>query len=277
MHAYMQPDIMAPGVAILAASIPTIIDHGDIPVGKKPSLFAIKSGTSMASPHVAGAAAFVKSVRPQWSPSMIKSALMTTATTRNNHGKTIRSHSGVNATWHEMGSGEINPLGALNPGLVYQTSTLDYLQFLCYHGYKQKTIRSVSGVNSFACPTPSSSFFSTGSSSNLLQDFITSINYPSISIARLDTNRLGARKVISRTATNVGRTDSTYRVSVDAPEEIQVKVVPEKLIFSRMNRTASFEVSFQASSGADIGYRFGSLVWTDGVHLVRMVFAVNLI
>ena len=71
---------MAPGVGIVAASIPTV-DIGDIPAGKKPSNFAIKSGTSMACPHVAGAAAFIKSAHPRWSPSMIRSALMTTGKT----------------------------------------------------------------------------------------------------------------------------------------------------------------------------------------------------
>lgn len=68
---------MAPGVSILAASIPAV-DIGAVPEGKKPSDFAIKSGTSMACPHVAGAAAFVRSAHPRWSPSMIRSALMTT-------------------------------------------------------------------------------------------------------------------------------------------------------------------------------------------------------
>lgn len=72
-----QPDVMAPGVSIIAASIPSS-DSGDGPVGKKPSNFAIRSGTSMACPHVAGAGAFVKSAHPRWSPSMIRSALMTT-------------------------------------------------------------------------------------------------------------------------------------------------------------------------------------------------------
>lgn len=70
---------MAPGVSILAATIPTA-DKEDVPTGKNPSPFAIKSGTSMACPHVAGAAAFVKSAHPGWSPSMIRSALMTTGT-----------------------------------------------------------------------------------------------------------------------------------------------------------------------------------------------------
>lgn len=68
---------MAPGVAILAAAIPDRA-VGSVPIGKKPSKFAINSGTSMACPHVTGAAALIKSVHQAWTPSMIKSALMTT-------------------------------------------------------------------------------------------------------------------------------------------------------------------------------------------------------
>lgn len=68
---------MAPGVAILAATIPER-EPGNVPIGMKPSQFGIKSGTSMACPHVTGAASLVMSVHRGWTPSMIKSALMTT-------------------------------------------------------------------------------------------------------------------------------------------------------------------------------------------------------
>ncbi|XP_028118691.1 CO(2)-response secreted protease-like [Camellia sinensis] len=73
----LKPDIMAPGVAILAATMPNKED-GSVPIGKAPSLFDLRSGTWMACPHVSGAAAFIKSVHHRWSSSMIKSALMTT-------------------------------------------------------------------------------------------------------------------------------------------------------------------------------------------------------
>lgn len=75
-----QPDIMAPGVAILAAITPKT-EAGKVVIREEPSQFGIRSGTSMACPHVTGAAAFIKSVHPGWSPSMIKSALMTTGNT----------------------------------------------------------------------------------------------------------------------------------------------------------------------------------------------------
>lgn len=78
MFSVIQPDIMAPGVAILGAMIPKSDEAGAVPAGMKPSDFAVKSGTSMACPHVAGAAAFIKSIRPKWTSSMVRSALMTT-------------------------------------------------------------------------------------------------------------------------------------------------------------------------------------------------------
>lgn len=72
----MQPDIAAPGVNILAAWIAN--DTEETPLGKEPSLFNVISGTSMSCPHVSGVAATVKSQHYDWSPSAIKSAIMTT-------------------------------------------------------------------------------------------------------------------------------------------------------------------------------------------------------
>ncbi|KAE8656788.1 hypothetical protein F3Y22_tig00116997pilonHSYRG00343 [Hibiscus syriacus] len=76
------------------------------------------SGTSMACPHVAGVAAFVKSFHPDWSPSAIKSALMTTA---------------------------------IDPGLVYETLNEEYIKLMCSLGYTPDNIKRVSGNNS-SCP-----------------------------------------------------------------------------------------------------------------------------
>lgn len=71
----LQPDIAAPGVNILAAWIGN--DTEEAPEGKQPSPFNVISGTSMSCPHVSGIAATVKSQYPTWSPSAIRSAIMT--------------------------------------------------------------------------------------------------------------------------------------------------------------------------------------------------------
>ncbi|KAI8013913.1 CO(2)-response secreted protease [Camellia lanceoleosa] len=74
----LKPDIAAPGVAILAAWLSN--DTSEALKNKDPPLFFVLSGTSMSCPHVAGIAATVKSQFPTWSPSAIRSAIMTTVT-----------------------------------------------------------------------------------------------------------------------------------------------------------------------------------------------------
>ncbi|KAI3968954.1 hypothetical protein MKX01_001431, partial [Papaver californicum] len=116
----LQPDITAPGTDILA-SVPPTDDQGDIVIGK-PTEFRLLSGTSMSCPQVSGAAAFVKSKRPSWTPSIIRSSLMTTATTLNNQGNPITNHNEASASPHDMGAGQLNPSGAVNPGLNFNIS-----------------------------------------------------------------------------------------------------------------------------------------------------------
>ncbi|MEU0878342.1 S8 family serine peptidase [Lentzea sp. NPDC005914] len=70
----IKPDITAPGVGIVAAkakngTIGDPVDEGHVAL----------SGTSMAAPHVAGAAAILAAKNPAWSPAEIKTALMNSA------------------------------------------------------------------------------------------------------------------------------------------------------------------------------------------------------
>ncbi|XP_047977432.1 CO(2)-response secreted protease-like isoform X2 [Salvia hispanica] len=259
----LKPDIMAPGVAILAATVPKIEANYGAP-GKKPSAFGIKSGTSMACPHVTGAMAFIKSIHPHWSFSAIKSALITTASTSNNIGKTVSNTSDSPANPHQVGAGEIRPIKALDPGLVIETSITDHLYFLCYKGYKQRTIRSLSGTGNFSCPAGGAA-----------EELISSLNYPTISIGSL-SRRDGPRKV-KRVATNVGsESNATYVASVDAPAGLVVKVAPSKMVFRQGVEKAAFKLFFDGRRAAK-GYNFGHVSWFDGSHLVRIVFAVNVV
>ncbi|WP_405860780.1 S8 family serine peptidase [Streptomyces sp. NBC_00090] len=68
----MKPDIAAPGVEITAARSQQMTDGGD-------GLYRTISGTSMATPHVAGAAAILAQRHPDWTGAQLKEQLTSTA------------------------------------------------------------------------------------------------------------------------------------------------------------------------------------------------------
>lgn len=259
--AILKPDLIAPGVNILAgwtgAVGPTGLDTDNRHVS-----FNIISGTSMSCPHVSGLAALIKAAHPEWSATSIKSALMTTSYTRyNKNGETIQDvATGKPSIPFDYGAGHVDPVAALDPGLVYNTTVDDYLGFLCALNYSSIEIKQITSRD-FTCE--SSKKYSIG-------DF----NYPSFAVPLETASDKGGGVGVSstvkytRTLTNVG-VPATYKVSVSSQApSVKISVDPESLSFNAQNEEKSYTVTFTASSAPSGTSSFARLEWSDGHHIV---------
>ncbi|GAB4051195.1 S8 family serine peptidase [Catellatospora paridis] len=104
----LKPEITAPGVGIVAAraagtSMGTVVDAN----------YTTASGTSMATPHVAGAAALLAQAHPGWKAGQLKNALVSTA--RANAALTV----------FQQGAGRVD-LSRAVAQTVYGTATADF-------------------------------------------------------------------------------------------------------------------------------------------------------
>ncbi|KAF2292678.1 hypothetical protein GH714_026669 [Hevea brasiliensis] len=134
----LKPDIIAPGVNIIAAW-PENLGPTGLPEDSRRVNFTVMSGTSMACPHVSGIAALIRSAHPRWSPAAVKSAIMTTADVTDHSGNPIMDGKKP-AEVFAIGSGHVNPERAVNPGLIYDIKPEDYVTHLCTLGYTRSEI-----------------------------------------------------------------------------------------------------------------------------------------
>lgn len=91
---------------------------------------------------MSGLAAILKAAHPKWSPAAIKSALMATSYTTYRNGKPIEDvATGKSATPFDYGAGHMDPVAALDPGLINDLAVEDYLSFLCAMHYTTEGIK----------------------------------------------------------------------------------------------------------------------------------------
>lgn len=148
----------------------------------------------------------------------------------------------------------MQPNRAMDPGLVYDLSAKDYLDFLCALSFNQTQVQLFS-EEPHKCSKPVS---------------LINFNYPSITVPNLNGSATVTRKV-----KNVG-SPGTYRARVRSPRGVSVKVEPDTLKFERAGEEKAFSVSLHAKKhGAVKDYVFGQLIWSDGRHYVRSPIVVK--
>ncbi|KAJ0776567.1 putative tripeptidyl-peptidase II [Helianthus annuus] len=260
----LKPDITAPGSLILAAwpdSVSLASLKNDVGTATELlySKFNLLSGTSMSCPHASGVAALLKAAHPNWSPSAIRSAMMTTSDILDNTHKPIQDIGDYNnpATPLAMGSGHVAPNKAMNPGLIYDVNPQDYVNLLCGLNYTKIQIQAITRSSNVNCSNPS-----------------LDLNYPSF-IADFEGNKTKSVKVIhvfKRTVTYVGVGNSTFTAKLTAVGRLNVSVSPKKLSFQSLNEKKSYKLRIEGPNNMmenEVVYGFLSWIDSKGKFVVR--------
>jgi hypothetical protein len=222
----LKPDIAAPGVDVVAAVAPPF-NHG--------RSWDFISGTSMASPHIAGIGALLKALHPTWLPSEIKSAMMTS---------TIDTVSSADDPFAQ-GAGFVHPTGAADPGLVYPTTPTEYRQYMVGLGVQ------------FAPPN----------------DTLTPVTASNLNQASIAIGKLAGIETVTRRVKNVGSSTATYTASASVPG-FDVSVTPSQITLAP-GAQATFTVTFTRADAPLGEWASGHLTWTDGSHDVRSPIALQ--
>ncbi|GFS44537.1 subtilase 1.3 [Actinidia rufa] len=214
--------------------------------------YALLYGSSMACPHVSGIVALIKSEHPNWSPAAIRSALVTTASQKGTDGMDITEVGPTSKVvdQFDIGGGHVNPNRAVNPGLIYNISTEDNIQFLCSMGYSNLSITRLTQKTT-RC-TKNSHFMQT-------------LNLPSITIPNFKKTA-----TVLRVVTNVEDINSNYEVL-----GVLMVVESQLLCFNSTTRVLPFKAKFFSTQKMHGDYRFGRLIWTDGKHIVRSPVSIR--
>ncbi|KAJ7960209.1 cucumisin-like [Quillaja saponaria] len=157
------------------------------------------------------------------------------------------------------GSGLINPVKAVDPGLVFNASEADYIDFLCKQGYsKTNSPRTITNDSSVCKSTNYGRAWD--------------LNYPSFSLAIEDGHKIEGKFI--RTVTNVGSPNSTYVAISNMPKYIKVDVNPSVLAFSAIGEEKSFTVKVSGPPIIQVPIISGSITWKHEKHEVRTPLVV---
>ncbi|KAK7827014.1 subtilisin-like protease sbt4.9 [Quercus suber] len=219
-HSLSLSDITAPGIDIIAAYSPHA-SPSRAPGDNRSSKYNILSGTSMSCPHVTA-----------WPMNVTKQ---------------------VDDVYGEcefaFRAGHINPVKAIELGLVYEALKEDYIKMLSsiqisYFGTCPKGVK--------------------GSPKDL--------NYPSMQ-ALVESDKSFTVK-FPKIVTNVGTSNSTYKVKVITDSHINVSVKPSSLSFKSLGEKQSFVVIVSRKGLPAKARVFASIVWSDDTHNVTSPIVV---
>lgn len=156
------------------------------------------------------------------------------------------------------GAGQIDPVKAIDPGLVYDAGESDYVKFLCGQGYTTSMVQRFSNDKNTVC-----------NSTNMGR--VWDLNYPSFALSSSPSRPFN--QYFTRTLTNVGSKASTYTSTVrGTPQGLTITVNPTSLSFNSTGQKRNFTLTIRGTVSSSIAS--ASLIWSDGSHNVRSPITV---
>ncbi len=240
----IKPDVTAPGVSVLSATVRVGGVATNTSMMFDPTGYISASGTSMSSPMTAGVVALVQQKNPHWTPSMIRAAMMNTATNlRNADGSPVAD--GTQSV-NQQGAGLIDALGAANAkammgvgGITANGST----------GARPNALCPNYGGN----PSP----LCTNSPGN--PDFLASWSFGAVPIAGVVGTTTKTQSVIISDVTN-GEGGGVYQLSSSA-----VRNVPEGVTVSFTDGAGAAITSVEVPSGGTTSFNVNITVNGESV------------
>jgi hypothetical protein len=193
---------------------------------------------------VAGLAALLMDLHPDWTPMMIKSALMTS-------GYDVLDAVDTPTKIFRQGAGHVKPNSAADPGLVFNAGWNDWLAFLC---------GTTTGVSAATCSTLKTMGYSTDPSD--------------LNVASIAIGDLAGTQTVTRKVTNVGKAKATYTASYTGMDGFTVEISPASLTL-KPGLTGNFTVKFTRTTAALNAYTGGQLYLKDGKYEVRIPMVVR--
>jgi minor extracellular serine protease Vpr len=241
VDACFKPEISAPGSSIFST----------VPGG-----YGIASGTSMASPMIAGLAALIKEVHPDWKTMEVKSALMNTATIIKN------PYNGKPITFLLQGAGEADVSKALNtPALIEPRAIVIEKS----NNTKQDfTVKNIS-TNNINFSLSYELFLDKGEASPVSIELSTN----SLSLSPGSSGRFTVNFNIDKTKFERSRVEGIIKLNElhipfiifkdsvgNIPDQVSnIKITPNELYFTEDKHTDDIEISFSLNYGDEIWFK----------------------
>ena len=236
----IKPDITAPGVGIVAARAA----HGVF--GDPGEKYVTLSGASMATPHVAGAAALLAQQHPGWTAAQYKATLMASA----------KPHPGQTA--FQQGAGRVDIAHAITEQVTSDPVSVSFGTAAWPHDDNQPIARTVTYHNSGSGP--------------LTLDLGTEVTGPdgrtapagmfTLSASRLTVPAGGAAQVTVTADTRLGGVDGDWTGRLVARADATVAVTP--LAVNRDVESYDLTVVHRDRAGALTGDYYTYLIGLDG-------------